>query len=53
MKYNFEYWEDAYFYGWLGKLIIVAFVVFFFYELKYELEPWVVETLCKKFIRCE
>lgn len=32
MKYNFEYWEDAYFYGWLGKVIIAAFVVFCVYE---------------------
>ena len=27
MKYDFEYWERAYFDGWIGKLIVVVFVV--------------------------
>lgn len=26
MKHDFEYWESAYFEGWLGKLVVCAFV---------------------------
>jgi hypothetical protein len=26
MKYDVDYWLDAYFDGWLGKLLVVAFV---------------------------
>lgn len=26
MKRNFEYWEHAYFEGWLGKLLVSAFL---------------------------
>lgn len=54
MKRNFEYWEDAYFSGWLGKLIVVVFFVICFYALlKNVIEPWVIETLCKKLIKGE
>lgn len=54
MNRDFEYWEHAYFYGWLGKLIVSAFIgIFLFAAAKYFIEPWVIETMCREVVRCK
>ena len=53
MKHDFEYWEQVYFGGWLGKLIVAAFVGLFMYAiLKNYIEPWFIETMCRELVRC-
>lgn len=54
MKRDFEYWEQAYFEGWLGKLIVAAFIGICLYAVfKNFVEPWAIETLCRELVRCE
>ena len=33
MKKNFERFEEAYFYGWLGKSIVAVFVLIMLYGI--------------------
>ena len=53
MKLDFEYWERAYFKGWLGKWIVAAFIGLCLYAIaKNYIEPWVIKTLCEELVRC-
>lgn len=53
MKYDFEYWEHAYFEGWLGKLIVAILIgLCIFAAIKNFIEPWVIETICRELVRC-
>jgi hypothetical protein len=53
MKLNFEYWERAYFEGWLGKLLVTAFIgLIMVIIFDNYIEPWIIETLCRELVRC-
>jgi type IV secretory pathway VirB6-like protein len=48
MKRDFEYWERAYFDGWLGKLIAAVFIgIYLLIVIKIYIEPWAIETMCR------
>ena len=44
--------EDKIRLSWFGVSAIVSGLICF-YVLKYHIEPWVIETVCRELINCE
>ena len=44
----------SYLQGRISKAIsIAAMSLFFFIVIKFQIEPWVIETVCRELIKCE